>query len=216
MPLELQSRDREVLDALTNRVRVLSFDQLTRAWWGSGEGAAASARRRLGKLEAEGLLERYPVMAHEPPGFDEVLVRWRPGDGEPDLRRLANRLRRRWPSAPRSSSAIVATKRAAHRFGGHGGRKPRPSEISHDLALGELYLRLRADAPERASRWRSEASLAASGWGGRGQVLPDALIEPDGGGGAGTVVEFCGSYPLEKLERFHEYCFLGSHPYELW
>ena len=210
----LTARERELLEVLTQRVRVLSIDQVQGAWWGSGEGAKRGLRRRLGFLEEQGYLQVYSLMAHPAPDLDRgPLASWQPGSPVPDLGQLARELRFRWPASPRATRVVVATHRAAARFGGHGGRRPRPTESSHDLGLSKLYLRLRQEDRSRARAWVSEAELASTGWGGHGGVLPDALIADES---MPTVIEFCGVYPCEKLERFHEVCSSGGLKYELW
>lgn len=208
--LTLTARDRGLLDALTKRVRVVSEAQAARTWWGS----LRSTRRRVAVLESAGLVVRRWVMAHPELPLERPLLSWSPGEAEPEHRSTANLLRHRWPRPPVSTAIVVATEAAASWLGGHGGRSPRTSEVSHDLGLTALYLRFRGDSPARAQTWVSEARLAHAGWGSVGGMLPDALLRPEEG--VPTVIEFCGRYPLAKLQRFHDYCFANALPYELW
>lgn len=214
MSIELQDRDRELVEVLTHRVRALSSAQVERTWWGSAQGRRL-ARRRIADLETVGLLERFDSMAHPSPPLDEPKVHWEPGDSKPDLRSLAQSLRSRWSRPLEPVSVVLASRLAAERFGGFGGRRPRPSELSHDLALGDLYLGIRARDPERARRWISEAALAQAGWGREGLVLPDAFLGSAADGDE-LVIELLGLYPHEKLEHFHDFCLGRGLAYELW
>lgn len=214
MPLELQPRDHRVIDALTRRVRVLTIEQLTRTWWGSGVGALASAKRRVSKLEAGGYLERSEAMVHPELELSEPLAVWELGGPVPPLAQVAASLERRWPLPPIRTSLVIATKQAAARFGGHGGRHPRPNELSHDVCMGALFVNRFAADEKAVEAWVSEAELKARGWGKRGGILPDAMLEPEGG--PATVLEICGRYSLKRLEHFHQECHQAWLRYELW
>lgn len=197
---------------LTHRVRVLSLGQIARTWWAETKAPANNARARLAALEAHGLVELFYRAAHPELDLPEPLVTWTPGAPEPQLGALAYRLESRWPLQHRRTLLVVATRKAAAWFGGHGGRRPRATEVSHDLGVASLFLAFRSRASSRAAAWVSEASLAADGWG-KGAPLPDAVLR---GGGGEILIEFAGSYSKEKLEGFHEYCRVTGFSYEVW
>lgn len=208
----LTDRDLELLDTLTQRVRVLSLDQVARTWWGNSADPRDGARRRLRSLEGWGFIERVKLTGHRELELTEPLVLWSPGDEQPDFGALAYRLERRWPDPPATAPAAIASREAGSWLGGKGGRVPKPVEVSHDLSLGALYLRFRSEESERARHWVSEARLKEEGFGDT-EVLPDALIR---GGGEETVIEFAGSYPRSKFEKLHTFCARRGLPYEVW
>jgi hypothetical protein len=111
-----------------------------------------------------------------------------------------------------STYAVIATRSAGQRFGGHGGRFPRESEETHDIHLAAVYLRLRAADPKTAAHWIFEEEIRLRR-AHRSGKLPDAMIERPG---ARKVIEFGGAYGKEKLGAFHAYCRELGLPYEVW
>jgi len=206
----LQARDLEILEVLTRRVRVLSLDQIAASWWAETGQATANASRRLALLERRGLVKRSSAMAHEAPELLQPLAAWSPGEPTPELASLAYRLESRWSSPLRPTVVVTATRAAGAWLGGNGGRRPRPSEISHDLGLAALYLKLRRRDPSRAERWVPEDLFAPHELDG---FVPDAILR---GGARPTLIEFAGAYQKERLERLHHSCLRAGLPYELW
>jgi hypothetical protein len=107
---------------------------------------------------------------------------------------------------------VIATKASGVYYGGSGGRWPRPSEVSHDIAVAELYLLWLVASPTLAATWVSEAELRRRGFGDKTR-LPDAMIDRDG---TETVIEIGGSYSAAKLKEFHDWCGSEGLPYEIW
>lgn len=207
--VELTPRDREILDALTRRVRVFTLAQVGRTWWGTTGSPEAGARRRLKVLEGAGLVTLVPLIAHPEIPLSGPLVCWQRGLPEPDAEQLAATLSRRWTEAERNTWCVVATGDAAAVVGGRGGRVPRESEGTHDIHLAAVYLRMTAELPTRARSWRSEASLKK----GQGVKVPDAMVRD---GKYDTAIEFGGVYSPAKLRAFHRYCAHKGLGYELW
>lgn len=201
---------RQIVDALTRRVRLLTVPQIAITWFGGNE---VRARAALVDLKRQEFLSSRCVLARPTLILDGPLVQWLPGGELPDFGAVAYRLRRRWREAVEPTEIVVATREAKRRFGGFcGGRWSRQSEISHDVSLAGVYLWYRASKPEEAECWVPEAQLCAEGWG-MGERLPDALIRGRDGG-IERVVEFGGSYRKQKLQAFHrEMCEI---PYEIW
>ena len=139
------------------------------------------------------------------------VARWEPGDPEPLFGALAYRMADRWSGPTQGRAIVLATPRAARLFGGHAGRVQQAAR-AHDLHVAEVYLQFCRTRPEEAMDWASEATLAASR---EGQVLPDAAIV-NADGAPRLIVEVCGHYPKERLERFHVDCVARHLPYELW
>jgi hypothetical protein len=159
------------------------------------------------------MAECVTVFAKEPFRPERPLATWEPGDEEPDFGRISYLLKTRFKAPARAKTVVIATAEAAKRLGGHGGRRPRRSEATHDLGLAAVYLHFLATAPRRAANWISEAGLTRRGEG-RHSKLADALVT--GSNGPGTVIEFGGEYSKAKLAEFHADCEERQRRYELW
>jgi hypothetical protein len=208
----LTSRDTEILETLTLKVRLLSVRQLARTWWGSSRNSEANARTRIRQLEETGFVSRFVMMAHPELPLTSPVASWEPGQEEPDFGAISYRLQSRWRLPLVSTPAVIATEGTGNRFGGKGGRVPRPSERSHDLHMSTIFLFYRDTRPDLIPFWVSEETLRAEKHGDPGK-LPDALIR---NGTECRVVECAGAYSKIKLMSFHEYCRGESFPYELW
>jgi hypothetical protein len=197
--LALTQRDLDLLEVLTQRVRCLSLLQVACEWWKDGLAAEASARRRLDRLVDAGLLRAEKVLARKPLCPQGPVVRWHAGLSEPEFGPIAQFLKTRFTTEPRSTMVVVGTDRAARLTGGRAGRIPRRSEATHDLSLASVFLWMRRTSPVRARTWIYETKLMT----GRpvpGTKLPDAMVtETDG---TPTVIELGGEYPKAKLLAF--------------
>lgn len=212
-----QDRDREVLSALTHKVRLLTAVQVARAWWPSSAAGLENARKRLALLLGEGLLDRFSVQSHPELALSGPVFSWHPGGEQPNYEAVSYRLRSRWTEAVRSTTVFTASRKSARIFGGFaggcrsGGLK-QPLQATHDLHVSSMFVRLVLEEPERASTWVSEETIAPTR---KHQKLPDAmLLNPDGT--PALVLEFGGSYRAERVERVHLDCVARSLPYELW
>ena len=192
---------------------MLSLPQIARTWFAATAQPLRAARKAVALLQRVGLVAVETFVVHPELALPAPLVTWEPGLDAPNLGALAYRLESRWPLAPLPTAMVIATRQAAARFAGYGGRHSRRSEASHDQSLAGLYLKMRAQSPDRARAWLPESALHAQGWG-RKQPLPDALLRfPDA---QELVIEFAGSYPRHRLERLHAFCFGRDLPYEIW
>lgn len=208
----LTSRDRELLDTLVVRVRVLTLAQVARIWWHSTANPKRQTRQRLTRLEAGGWVETFNATARPELALAGPLATWKQGCEEPDMDALAYALKVRWQESAKVQPMVTATLQAGKLFGGDGGRKPRASETTHDLHLASIYLKLRSENAKLASTWRSEARLAKERTDGVGKV-PDAMVIDRG---QRRVIEFGGSYSARKLREFHTYCAQRKWAYEIW
>lgn len=210
--INLTSRDTELLQVLTLRIRILSLAQIGRVWWPDAATPAIAPMRRLQQLQADGYVELVSVMAHPETELSRPLVTWQPGLPPPDQGALAYRLRTRWNEPLVDTPCVIATAFAGRFFGGYGGRKPRRAETTHDLHLSAVFLQMQTNHPERAATWISEEGRKKDLE--HGEKLPDAIVTD---GDHLTVIELGGkSYDRPKLEAFHDHCAGRNLAYEVW
>lgn len=209
---ELTPRDREILEALTLRVRVLTVPQIARTWWAMSKNALANAKDRLSILELLGFLTIYRAPAHPEIRLLAPVTTWKPGEQTPDLGASSYQLQTRWNQDPVMIHFTSATRKAANFFAGHGGRAPREIERTHDIHLASVYLFYRANFPSLLPQWTFEEQIRRERRH-TAEMLPDVLLRLNSGLRA---VEFGGAYPKTKLEAFHRYCEEQSLPYEIW
>jgi hypothetical protein len=163
-------------------------------------------------LAEEGLIAAYRALAHPELRLKEPVVRWSPGEPEPEFAGASYRLQSRWTEPFISVTCFMATRRAGRISGGSGGRRSRTSEQTHDIHLAGVFLHYRSCAPELVSKWSSEARILR-GRDTRREKLPDAMMVD---GNSRRVIEFGGAYSREKIESFHAYCLNEDLPYEIW
>lgn len=207
--MELQPRDRDILEVLSLRVRTLSLGQVARTWWQGRSQSVRQAQQRITVLVEAGLLELNHLRAHPELPLDAPLAVWHGGQPPPGFGELARCLRARWSNEAEDTTFVTATRSAGNDLGGHGGRRPRISEATHDLHLAAVYLRMRSELPTRARSWMPEFALRGM----PGERVPDALVRD---GRYNTAIEFGGEYPEEKLRLFHEDCARRGRGYEIW
>lgn len=206
--IRLTSRDEDLLLGLTGRFRLITTQLVANLW----NSSAVYVRRRLGKLEAAGLVFSTRVLAHPLLDLEAPLVRWRPGEPEPNLGRVSHRLKARWTESQKLTTVYLPTKRTAHLHGGVGGRFDYPLQATHDLHVTALYVRLAAEDPERAAWWRGEEALRLGRK--RGKIC-DALIV-DSRERPTLAIEFGGSYRVDRVRAFHRVMNNRRLPYEIW
>jgi hypothetical protein len=210
-PLHITDRDRELLQALTQKVRLFGQRQVADHWW---DGALPNARRRLKRLAALEFVERITVHARSLPMLDAPLVSWCPSDIAPDFGQVAYRCQQRWRSrAMRPCVAWIVTETGSQHFGGvRRGSLNHPTQATHDLGVAAVWLRLHEVAPEWATAWRGEDLLAHTR---QGEKLPDAFIV-DESDRVIWVIEFGGGYDADRVQAFHNDCVARGLPYQLW
>jgi hypothetical protein len=208
----LTERDLAILDTLSNRVRVVTATQLARTWFGDSARAIDRVSLRMRGLEERGLVEHFDVHARGEVMAAEALVTWEPGDVAANFDAVSYQLVKRWTRPATLARLWIATEMGAAVVGGIRGRRPRLSEVSHDISLTGLYLRQLQKDSVTAKTWLSEAHLRRAGFGDHAR-LPDAMVERDG---KATVIEFGGAYSGQKLREFHTFCSEEMLPYELW
>ena len=206
--MQLTARDKEILIALTHKVRLFSLEQISRTWWPSS--STDLARNRLAALPH--FVNRLKLNAHPELALDSPLFTWWPGEPAPRFGSLSYQLKKRWDKAPQPTTAYIATEKAARHFGGFGGKLRRPLQATHDLHVSHVYLHFLKTNPTLADRWVSEERFASER---RREKLPDAVIL-DAAGNVELVIEFGGAYDTRHVKRVHVDCVTRSLPYELW
>lgn len=196
------NRDREILDTLTLRIRVMAMTQISRTWWPELEKPTNVAERRLRTLERRGLVELVTLSARPEIAMSAPLATWREGRVTPNFAAVAHRLRTRWKQAgpARRTACVIAS--------GWVMRQPRISETTHDLHLAAVYLLMLRDHPTRAKTWTFESQNFQPN-----EKLPDALVSD---GRLKTAIELGGEYTKHRLEAFHAHCHEQGYGYEIW
>ena len=197
----LGDEERELLSALTLRVRVFTVLQIARTW--------PRTVARLRRLEDARLIFSFVTVAHPELPLLRPVASWQAGCGAPDFAKASYELRSRWRLPGTATKCIIASQAAGRMFGGHGGRYPRESEETHDIHLAAVYLRYRLSCPALCASWVHEEEIKRDRKQRRGRV-PDAVVNKS------KVVEFGGAYKKEKLLLFHKFCEGRGLEYEVW
>lgn len=216
--LQLTPRDRAILETLTFKVEVISVPQLAQSWWAESASGEDHARQRLDALETAGFVCGYSVHARALLPLSEPVFTWTPGDADPNPYAIAERLQRRWDDEgpPQLTRVYVATQQTANRFGqsaSFAGELKQPGQVTHDLHMTAIYLRMMRSYPDLAKGWVGEASRKADLE--MFEKLPDAILV-DGQGQARLAIEFGGKYDHRRVAAFHEHCADRKLAYELW
>ena len=210
---QLTERDTEILECLTHKVRMFSLEQVGKTWWWGNKHGTSNAEKRLRVLEKQGLVEIFNVLSHPEIELKKPLVLWRSGLPQADFAKISYQLKQRWPNAHLNTPVVIATSKTATRFGGHGGRRPRRAEMTHDIHVSAVFLNFKSLRSKDAKLWVSEDEFNAHRDKQKGDKLPDAVLERSGGLYA---IEFGGAYEKAKLEAFHAWCEKKQMPYEIW
>lgn len=209
----LSSRDLEIIDALSVRVRMLTLADLAAAWWNPGCSGRKNAAKRLALLARAGLVRRVDVLAQPMLTLGSPEYAWFPGDKPTTFGALSWRLQSRWSGHPRRTAIYIATARAVDLYGGGtAGTVKNLCQVTHDLHLGAVYLAYRRRWPSDAAQWCGEDVFAKER---HHQKIPDALLINDLGEPY-RAIEFGGAYSARRLQAFHEHCRDCGLPYEIW
>ncbi|MBS1816552.1 MAG: hypothetical protein JSU08_01345 [Acidobacteria bacterium] len=208
----LTRRDRELLETLARRVRVLSVSQVARTWWPDAEAPNRAALARLRQLQRNSLITIESAFAHPELPLESPVATWLPSKRAPNFVETSRKVRSRWRGTAVPETIVVITNQAAAEFGGYPSPALRTDEITHDLHLAAVYLVYRRREPELARDWVSERIVRKTRPAAKGPI-PDAMIRASS---TLRVVEFAGAYSTERLQVFHEFCATRAWPYELW
>lgn len=207
--ISLAFQHESLLSALTQDVRLLSYEQVVRLL-GTGADESIQIVRELEQSELVAI-ESHLVSVSEQ--ATEPLGSWAPGKSRPDFRAIAYRLRKRW-DRPREMQVVLPANRACRQFGGTMVRPRSAGELDHDLWMSNVYL------------WHRERLSAETAWISGDKLrsdretyqfcgnVPDACLR-DSSGEIKKVIEAGGKgYSRDKLDRLHNS--YSAFPYEIW
>ena len=209
MSLFVTPRDQEFLIVLARCIRMLSVRQ-TKLLWRKPVGSRW-VLRRLRQLAAAQLIQIHTINLRELIPVTP-LVRWQPGDSEPEFHKVANLARTRWPRAAQPTMVCVASPITANMMGSAACNLPRLEQRDHDLLLAEVFVQYHAETPNVTDRWHGEHTRPKAGYGIKD---PDVFLSHSNGRVI-KVIESAGCYSARQVESFHDYCAECSLPYELW
>ena len=215
-PISITTRDRDLINSLGYRVRLLSLSQVSRGFF---DGDDRQARRRVKQLASLDLLAVQTTVTRQVPAHELPLATWEPGQGNPPFSSLAKRLRQRWSKRPSVSETIVTLgDRSLGTFGLRRSHSIKHAlQVGHDLAVSEVFLRYQAHSVERIAFWFCEDAWVRLDHTakGRGRVIPDAILS-DAAGEPVRAIEIGGLYSPERLRNLHLAFAERRLRYELW
>lgn len=214
--ITITDRDRFILHSALFKVPFLPERSLAR-WWPDNDSGRENMERRLNQLCWERLLVRHRAMAQ----FADVALfyHWAPLLTVPDFGARAWELAKRWE---RIESRPVTFYSATARAGKHYGRVietplKSPGQLTHDLCLGEMFLKLAHLFPILGSAWVHESVIARAR--GFGEKVFDAYLV-DSRSTPALGLDFAGpSYAASngaRLLELHEESSARGIPYEIW
>ena len=212
--LQIDATTEDLIEVLTHRVPLLTLHQIAKAWFANSTDPSAAAMSTLLGLETQGLIFASSLAARPELDLKEPVFVWAPGNHAPHCGPIAYQLKNRWKAAAIRQPVVIATRLAKRLFGGYlGGKLPRRSEVTHNIHLAQVYLRVREEQPTAAEQWISEYQLYAEGHRDC-ERLPDGTIRDPQTGMPRLFIEFGGSYSKQKIEAFHHAC--QTTPYQIW
>jgi hypothetical protein len=195
------------------KARRFTFTQQVRLCALYGVRSEEVVRRTLRELISAELLEFADVLAKPMLPLLSWHFCWHPGDPEPDFSALAWDLEKRWKLALEPVRIYFASQKCRQIFGGVTKGKPKTqSQLSHDLHVSGVWLRLAETSPALAKAWVHEDELESEYE--DGESRPDAVLYEKGR--PTCAIEFGGGYPADKLESQHLGCAERNLPYQLW
>jgi hypothetical protein len=163
-------------------------------------------------LVREGWLREFRALSRSLLPLDRPQAVWEPDGAAPEFGPLSWRLRSRWSGSAQIRRVFTVGPRAAGLFAATSAGIRNSCQVTHDLHVTGVLLRLLASCPAAASLWQGEDAFASER---KHEKRPDALlVGPDGI--PLRAIEFGGAYPPERLRDFHDDCVARRLPYEIW
>lgn len=207
----MKENEKQIVCALAESVRAMTLEQIAATWWTSTRWGKSRAKASLQALVDSGWLHLQRALVrkiHQPLG---PLVAWEPGDAQPEFDELARALHRRALSDAKFATVAYAAKRAVLFFGSGPAPSVKLTQLTHDLNVSELYLRVFRSRDD-GTRWLSEDRLP-SDWPMRER--PDAVLV-DESGKTLRAIEYGGDYPVSRLQELHTAFANANLGYQLW
>jgi hypothetical protein len=192
---------RDIIHALTHHCRIMSAEQIAAHWFAHTVSPVKIALQFLRRQKHQGILRLEHAMIHPPLELELPIIDWHPGiSSVPNFHAVAWQVQSRWNRTLVRGVIVSATHEARYLSGGViGGRPIRKTEISHDITLAQLWLRLRRTDPEVARQWMPEDALLDQRPSGK---IPDALI---GNHNSQVAIELGGkAYSAKRLSAIHD------------
>jgi len=162
----MTGREKELCIVLCRHLRILSIDQIARGWWPSSRDARWRARADVKRLAQSKWLIPMTVLARPMLQLTAPIFEWKAGDPPPDFPLLETLCRERWIFPAVQTEVAVAGPRALEVFGGATpGDLKNACQTTHDLHMGELFLRYRDAGLDWRVQWVGEDTIATHwGW----------------------------------------------------
>ena len=150
----MNALEEEILISLAWHVRVLSVEQLARAWWsGLATGERLASKFVKAWSTTDWLHVRY-VLSRKSTPLAEPLEVWHPEAPVPDFAELSRLLHRRARTPTRKFRIVTASRKCRELFGVVGGaHRPKLTQLSHELFVAEAT----ANEGPTIKRWRPRA-----------------------------------------------------------
>ena len=207
----LTERDLDIIETLTCRVPLLTFQQATRLWWPECT-KTRTARRRLEKLSRSKWIAQHVVNITPLQRVAGPLFAWTPGIQGPNAAALAQQSQARRRKAARPTSVLAASSLAAAMMGSSAHGLPAPQRRDHYVNLAAVYVRYRMENPNLAIRWVGQHVRPKGCFWHR---TVDAILRGPDGSPIG-LIHVVGRWEPHQVERFHDFCQQSNLPYELW
>jgi hypothetical protein len=112
--IQITERDTEILEILTQKIRVLTCGQIARTFWPDTKSPEDGAKARLVLLAAADFVLLRRALAHPELHLVEPVASWRVGNVTPEFGPVSYKLQRRWSRPPVLTLIASATRRASN------------------------------------------------------------------------------------------------------
>jgi hypothetical protein len=207
---EWSKSERMLLDALTNRVAVLTVSDARRIWNCCSDNE--SFRRALPRLVRGQLIELYEVSVRKAARSSQPILHVLRGQhSEVDCVGVSRRLKERWTRSQHGIRVMTASRTSANLFGSSASGLPTLGHREHDVLLGNVFTHYASNAPDAARKWIGEHALPKAGY----RIKdPDAFLADQGV--PYRIVESGGSYGAAQVKSLVEFAHEQNLELEVW
>ncbi len=207
---EWSKSERMLLDALTNRVAVLTVSDARRIW--NCRSDNESFRRALARLVTAQLIELYEVSVRKAARSSQPILHVIRGEHpEVDCVSVSRRLKERWTTSRHCIRVTTASRTSANLFGSSAYGLPKLGHREHDVLLGNVFTHYAINSPDTARKWIGEHALPKAGF----RIKdPDAFLVNHGD--PYRIVESGGSYGVSQVKSLVEFAHERNLELEVW